>query len=77
MVIIRHYHDKFCIDKFSILNWTNPVISRNYEFIIMNFVINISQYVKTKTHNKPFVITFYVVFQILDHLLFDYQLFNF
>ena len=24
----------------------------------MNFVINISQYIKTKTHNKPFVITF-------------------
>ena len=54
----RHYHGKFCIDKFPILNWTNLVISRNYEFIIMNFVINISQYVKTKTHNNPFVITF-------------------
>ena len=44
----RHYHDKFCIDRFSILTWTNLVISRNYEFTIMNFVINISQYVKTK-----------------------------
>ena len=56
---IRHYHDKFCIDKFPILNWTDRVISRNYEFIIMNFVTNIGQYVKTKkTHNKPFAITF-------------------
>ena len=52
----RNYHGKFCIDKFSILNWANFVSEKTLNY----FFIKISQYIKTKPHDKSVVIILFI-----------------